>query len=234
MTMSPDRRQFTLQLASAAALAALGTSSRPALAQGAPAAGKEYLRMTPPVAVSAGGKIEVIEFFWYGCPHCYALEPEIEPWAAKLPADVHFRLVPYDFGQGPDTPRGVHKRIYYVWESLGLLGTMHRKTFDYMNRDRRSINNLDDMLKFCAANGVDAAKVRDAWNSFGIETKLRQGGQLCDQYNIHSTPVLAIHGRFETEPSMVGSSSPGLSEQALGQKTLAVADYLINVVRKGG
>jgi len=228
-----DRRRFTLQFAGAASLACLGAAPLLARADAQPTAGKDYLKLNPPVAVSTGGKIEVIEFFWYGCPHCYALEPEIEPWAAKLPSDVHYRLVPYDFGQGPETPRGVHKRIYYVWEVLGLVGAMHKKTFDRFHKDRRPVNSLDDMLKFCTESGVDAAKVKDAWSSFGVETKMRQGTATCDQYGIHSTPVIAVQGRFETEPSMVGQANPGLNEQALGQKTLAVADSLIAMARKG-
>lgn len=232
--MSPDRRRFTLEIAGAAGLAWLGASPLLARADAQPAAGKDYLKLSPPVPVSSGGKIEVIEFFWYGCPHCYALEPEIEPWSEKLPADVLYRLVPYDFGQGPDTPRGVHKRIFYVWESLGLVGAMHKKTFDRFNRDRRPINTLDDMLKFCAENGVDPAKVKAAWSSFGVETKMRQNTTLCDQYQVNSTPTLAIQGRFKTEPAMVGQANPGLDEHALGLKTMAVVDYLIATVRKGG
>jgi thiol:disulfide interchange protein DsbA len=231
--MTTDRRRFTLQLAGTAGLAWLGATPLHARAAAQPALGKEYLKLSPPVAISTGGKVEVIEFFWYGCPHCYAFEPEIEPWSAKLPADVRYRLVPYDFGQGPDTPRGVHKRIYYVWEVLELVGAMHKKTFDRFHKDRRPINTLDDMLKFCAENGVDAAKVKDAWGSFGVETKMRQATTTCDEYQIHSTPVIGVQGRFETEPGMVGQANPGLDEHALGEKTLAVADYLIALARKG-
>jgi thiol:disulfide interchange protein DsbA len=219
-----DRRHFSLRLAGsvgAASLASLGLAPA-ARAQAAPVAGKDFLKLNPPVTSSApAGKIEVIEFFWYGCPHCYALEPLIEPWVAKLPADVHYRLVPFDFGEAL---REIHMRVFCTWEVLGLVGKMHAKTFDRFNRDHKPINSEKDMLAFAGESGLDVAKVKDAWNSFGLQVKMRQHKQTCEQYGIHSTPVLAVQGRFETEPAMAGS----------GEKALVVADWLINQVRKGG
>jgi thiol:disulfide interchange protein DsbA len=219
-----DRRRFSIQIAGAAGaagLASLGLSPATALAQGTPVAGKDYIRLSPPVPTTSPGKIEVIEFFWYGCPHCFELEPMIEPWASKLPADVHYRLVPFDFGEAL---REVHQRIFCTWEALGLVEQMHKKTFERFHVQRKPVNTESDMLKFAADSGLDVAKVKDAWNSFGVATKMRQAKQTCEQYHVQSTPVVAIQGRFETEPGLTGS----------GEKTLAVADYLINLVRKGG
>jgi thiol:disulfide interchange protein DsbA len=219
------RRRFSLQLAGsagAAGLASLGLAPTRALAQGEPVEGKEYLKLPKALPVSApAGQIEVTEFFWYGCPHCYALEPMLEPWRAKLPADVHFRLVPYDFGEAL---REVHQRIFCTWEALGLVEKMHTRTFDRFHRDHKPINTEKDMLAFAGESGLDVAKVKDAWNSFGVQVKMRQAKQTCDDYGIHSTPMLAIQGRFETEPSMAGSN----------EKVLAVTDWLVNRVRKGG
>jgi thiol:disulfide interchange protein DsbA len=219
-----DRRRFSIRLAGAAGaagLASLGLSPTAALAQAAPVAGKDYNRISPPVPTTSPGKIEVIEFFWYGCPHCFVLEPLIEPWSAKLPADVHYRLVPFDFGEAL---REVHQRVFCTWEVLGLVEKMHAKTFERFHVQHKPINTEADMIRFATESGLDAAKVKAAWNSFGVETKMRQAKQTCDQYNVHSTPLLAIQGRFETEPGLTGSN----------EKTLAVADYLINLVRKGG
>jgi thiol:disulfide interchange protein DsbA len=220
-----DRRRFSLQLAGAAGtagLASLGLAPGLARAQAAPVEGKDFLKLEKPAPVTApNGKIEVTEFFWYGCPHCYALEPQLEPWRAKLPADVYFRLVPFDFGEAL---RELHARIFCTWEALGLVEKMHVKTFDRFHRERKPINTEQDMLAFAGENGLDVAKVKDAWNSFGTQVKVRQAKQTCEQYGINSTPVLAIQGRFETEPSMAGS----------GERTLTVADWLINRVRKGG
>jgi thiol:disulfide interchange protein DsbA len=220
-----DRRRFSLRLAGAAGAASLlplGLLPAVARAQGQPAEGKEYLKLETPGPVSApAGKIEVTEFFWYGCPHCYALEPALEPWRAKLPADVHFRLVPYDFGEAL---REVHQRIFCTWEVLGLVDKMHAKTFDRFHRDRKPINTEKDMLAFAGESGLDVAKVKGAWDSFGVQVKMRQAKQTCEQYGIHSTPMLAVQGRFETEPSMAGNN----------EKVLAVTDWLIDRVRKGG
>jgi thiol:disulfide interchange protein DsbA len=220
-----DRRHFSRQLAGvagAASLPSLVLAPAIARAQAAPVAGKEYLKIEPPAPVTTPqGKIEVVEFFWYGCPHCYALEPLVEPWRAKLPADVHFRLVPFDFDEAL---RELHKRIYCTWEVLGLVEKMHARTFARFHRDRKPINTEKDMLAFASESGLDVAKVKDAWNSFGLQVKMRQAKQTCEQYGIHSTPVLAVQGRFETEPSMAGS----------GEKAIAVTDWLINQVRKGG
>jgi thiol:disulfide interchange protein DsbA len=220
-----DRRHFSRQLAGvagAASLASLVLAPSIARAQPVPVAGKDYLKIEPPAPVTTPqGKIEVVEFFWYGCPHCYALEPLVEPWRAKLPADVHFRLVPFDFDEAL---RELHKRIYCTWEVLGLVEKMHARTFDRFHRDRKPINTEKDMLAFAAESGLDVAKVKDAWNSFGLQVKMRQAKQTCDQYGIHSTPVLAVQGRYETEPSMAGS----------GEKAIAVTDWLVNQVRKGG
>jgi thiol:disulfide interchange protein DsbA len=219
-----DRRRFSLQLAGtagAASLAVLGILPATAGAQAAPVAGKDYSKVDPPAPTSApAGKIDVIEFFWYGCPHCYDLEPLIEPWIAKLPADVQFRLVPFDFGEAL---REIHQRIFCTWEVLGLVEKMHKKTFDRFHRERKPINTEQDMLAFAADSGLDVAKVKAAWNSFGVQVKMRQAKQTCDQYGVHSTPLLAVQGRFETEPAMAGS----------GDKALAVTDWLINQVRKG-
>ena len=107
---------------------------------------------------------------------------------------------------------------------LGLLEKMHAKTFDRFHREHKPINTEKDMLAFASESGLDVAKVKDAWSSFGVQVKMRQAKQVCEQYDIHSTPVLAINGRFETEPSMAGS----------GEKALAVTDWLVNRVRKGG
>ena len=124
-----NRREFSLQLAGVAGMAALSGLGLPGVAfaqPGAPAEGKDYLKMKTPINLPRTGKVEVIEFFWYGCPHCNAFESTIEPWIAKLPADVHFRRVPVQF----DALKEIHQQVYYTWEALGLVDTMHKKTFD--------------------------------------------------------------------------------------------------------
>jgi len=107
-----NRREFSLQLAGASGIAALSGLGLPgaAFAQGTPVEGKDFTRLPTPINLPRTGKVEVIEFFWYGCPHCFAFEPTIEPWIAKLPADVHFRRVPVQF----DALKEIHQQIFYT------------------------------------------------------------------------------------------------------------------------
>ncbi|MET0382772.1 MAG: thiol:disulfide interchange protein DsbA/DsbL [Burkholderiaceae bacterium] len=216
------RREFSLQLAGAAGMAALAGLGLPgsAVAQGAaPVEGRDYTRLKTPVPMAKTGKIEVIEFFWYGCPHCFAFEPAIEPWASKLPADVHFRRVPVAF----DALKEVHQQIFYTWEALGLVDAMHTKTFNRFHVDRKPINRETDMLAFAQEQGLDAAKVKQAWESFGVQTKMRQATQLTQDYQVDGVPEIGVQGRFTTGPSMGGPVT-----------ALATTESLINVVRKGG
>jgi thiol:disulfide interchange protein DsbA len=217
-----NRREFSLQLAGiagAAALAGLGLQTVAFAQPGAPVEGKDYTRLKTPVPVNKDGKIEVIEFFWYACPHCWAFEPTLEPWAAKLPADVRFHRVPVAF----DALKEVHQQIYYTWEALGLVEQMHAKTFRRFHVDRKPIDDEAGMLAFAKESGLDVAKVKSAWESFSVQSKMHAAKQLSDDYDIDGVPMLGIHGRFTTAPSMGGPIN-----------ALATTDYLVNVIRKGG
>ena len=216
------RRAFSLHLTGLAGAAALAGLARPglALAQGrAPVAGKDYAQLRTPVPVTRDGKVEVVEFFWYACPHCFAFEPTLEPWVARLPADVRFRRVPVAF----DALKEVHQQIYYTWEVLGLVGQMHKKTFDRFHVQRKPINREQDMLDFARESGLDVAKVKSAWESFSVHTRMREATQLADDYQIDGVPELGIAGRFTTSPADGGPAA-----------ALATTDYLVELVRKGG
>ena len=216
-----NRRELSLQLASAAALAALGLRPGISAAQGGLVEGKDYAALKKPLRLPATGKVEVVEFFWYGCPHCYAFEPALEAWAAQLPVDVHFRRIAYGFDEAL---REVHQQVYYTWEALDLVGVMHTRTFDRFNKQHKPINSEADMLAFSAECGLDVAKVKSAWNSFSMPTKLRQVREFCDSYGVDFVPQLGVQGRYLTAPSMAGD----------GPKALAATDSLIALVRKGG
>ncbi len=218
-----NRREFSLQLAGiagVAALSSLGVMPSLALAQGGLVEGKDYQKIKTPLQMAKTGKVEVVEFFWYGCPHCFAFEPDIEPWIAKLPADVHFRRSAVAF----DALKEIHQQIYYTWEALGVVDTMHTKTFNRFHVQHKPINRESDMLQFAQENGLDVAKVKEAWNSFGVQTKMRQAKQLSEDYGIDGVPEIGVQGRFLTSPSMAGD----------GPKALVAASFLINQVRKGG
>ena len=216
-----NRRDFSAQLI-VAGLGAAGTSlMAPAQAQGGPVEGKHYVRLSQPLPAPAGGKIEVIEFFWYGCPHCNAFEPTLDAWQKKLPADVAFHRVPVAFR---DEPYTTHQRIFYALEALGKVEAMHRKVFYAIHSDRQRLDKAPDIAAFMAKNGIDSAKFLEVFNSFSVQTKSRQANQLAAAYKIDGVPAIGVQGRYFTSGSLAGSNEAALS----------VADFLIQRVRKSG
>lgn len=210
--MNPRRRTL---------LAALALSPLPALAQPrAPAAGVDYSELRPPQPVEAAGKVEVLEFFWYGCPHCYTLEPLLEKWAARLPADVAFRRVPAVFNEAWARDAAV----FYTFEALGVLDRLHRPFFDAIHVDRLNTRDASARNAWLQKNGVDLKRFEDAYKSFGVQSKVRRAQQQSIAYRIDGTPALAVQGRYTIS-----------AEQARTQPNmLGIADYLIGVARKGG
>jgi thiol:disulfide interchange protein DsbA len=212
------RREFsTTVLGAGAAAFGLPVASQ---TQGGPIEGKHFVRLTQPVPTSAGpGKIELIEFFWYGCPHCNAFEPALDTWIRQLPADVAFRRVPVAFSVEPFV---AHQRIFYALDSLGLVGAMHRKVFYAIHSDRLRLDKPAEIEAFMARNGVDATQFMEAFGSFTTQAKLRQANQLVDGYKIDGVPAIGIHGRYYTSGSLAGSND----------KALAVTDVLVQRLRK--
>jgi protein dithiol oxidoreductase (disulfide-forming) len=209
-----NRRDFSNHmLAGGLSLVASGA----ALAQAtAPAEGKDYVRLSTPAAVAtlpAGKKVDVVEFFWYGCPHCDAFEPTLEAWVKKLPADVAFRRVHVGFGAAHQ----IHQKLFYALEEMDQLQALHRKVFDAMHRQSKRLLTDAEISAFGAANGVDGTKLVETMKSFSVTTKATRAKQLSEAYKIDGVPALGIQGRYYTSGSLAGSL-----EQAL--KT---ADYLI-------
>lgn len=213
--MTPmNRRDWTR---TSAALALLAAAS--ARAQGnAPVEGRDYVRLNPPAAVPAGGKIDLIEFFSYGCPHCYTFEPMLDAWVKKLPADVAFRRVPAAF----NAPFEGYAKLYYALEATGLLETMHKRVFAAIHVQRQRLDKDAELVALVQSAGGDGAKFVDAYKSFGVATKVRQGKQLSEAYKIDGVPTLGIHGRWFTSGSLAGGHD----------RALAVADQLIARARK--
>ena len=212
-----NRREFSGQLAGAGlALAASGLAQ----AQGGPVEGTHYVRLqTPaPVTVPANKKLEVVEFFWYECPHCNTFEPLLEAWVKKLPPDVSFRQVPVGF-----TARHVlAQKLFYTLEEMGQLPTLHRRIFAAVHVQNRRMSTEGDINAWVKEQGVDMAKFGDTWKSFQVATKANKAKQLTDAYKIDGVPALGIHGRFFTSGALAGSHD----------RALAVADFLIQAARK--
>lgn len=211
-----NRRRFAIRLAAAAAAPGLPLA---ASAQAGPVEGRDYARLAQPLPMPATGKVEVIEFFGYWCPHCNSFEPTLDAWSRKLPADVVFRRVPVAFS----APQEPYAKIYFTLESMGLLEQMHRKVFAAIHVQRQHLEKDSEILAFMTANGVDATKFSDTYKSFTVASKFKQARQLADAYRIDGVPTLGIHGRFFTSPSLAGGA-----EQAL-----RVTDQLIQRARQG-
>lgn len=213
-----QRRDFSRQLAGVGlGLAVAGRAS----AQGAPVEGTHYVKLSTPAPVTLptpDKKIEVVEFFSYACPHCSALEPLIEPWAKKLPADVAFRQVPVGFS----AVYQVLQKTYYALEELGQLPNVHRKVFAAIHQQSKRLGTESDVTAFVAANGVDAAKFTEAYRGFGVNTKVNRAKQLSEAYKIDGVPAIGVQGRYYTAASLAGTH----------ERALAVAEFLIQKSRQ--
>ena len=189
-----------------------------AAAQGqAPREGRDFRAVKPaqPTAVP-DGKIEVIEFFWYGCPHCYSLEPLIKDWSGKLPDDVAFRRIHVPFGERR------HQQLFYTLESMGKADALNEVVFRAIHVERDRLDTADKMVTALSKHGVDGKQFRDTFDSFAVRTKMRRAAQVVDAYGVDGVPALAVNGKYYTSPSMVGSNAGAL-------RTL---DQLIEIERK--
>lgn len=213
------RREFSLHLAQVAAVAATAPLAGTALAQGTPVEGQHYVKLNQPVAVPSNGKVQVVEFFWYGCPHCNAFEPLLENWVKGLPADVSFQRAHVAFSALHET----HSRIFYALETMGLVEQMHRKVFAAMHNQRKRLDKEADIEAFMTENGVDGKKFIEMFKSFGVATKVRQAKQLSEAYKIDGVPALGVQGRWYTNIGLAGGPD----------RALAVVSHLAQRVRTG-
>ncbi|RZL37536.1 MAG: thiol:disulfide interchange protein DsbA/DsbL [Rubrivivax sp.] len=216
------RRDFSTLLAAAPFAGAAGS----ALAQGGPIEGRHY-QVLPQTLPTPPGKIEVIEFFWYGCPHCYLFEPAVEAWARQLPADVTFRKVHVAFRAVVK----IHQRMFYTLEALGKEAQARPAIFAALHQQGLALDDAKSQAKFLANLGIDAAKYQDTYNSFGVQTRCTQAEKLSEAYKIDGVPTLGIGGRFLTSPSMADGGER-LPEQQSGQRALQYSDFLIQRARR--
>ena len=213
-----NRREFSAGVACVLASASLGLPGL-AYAQKKPEDGNEYKSLDKRVAMEAPqGKIEVIEFFWYGCPHCNSFEPQLEAWSKKLPADVVLKRVPVAF-RDDFVPQ---QRLFYSLEAMGKLDDVHRKVFQTIHVDKQSIDKEPSIVAWVEKQGLDKAKFQELYNSFAISTKSRRASQLQEAFKVEGVPALGIGGRYYTDGSMAGNMG----------RALQVTDYLIGEARK--
>ena len=198
-----QRRQFALAAAASTVTLGLGVSAlstTPSLAQAVkPQQGIDYLILDKPVAVeSAAGKVEVIEFFGYWCPHCNAFEPELEAWLKRLPANISFKRVPVAFN---DAAIPLQK-MYYTLEALGRVNDMQRKVFTAIHAEKINLNTQEGIVAWAVKQGIDQKKFVDTYNSFAVNTKVTKAKQLTNAFKIDGVPSLGVAGRFYTDATL--------------------------------
>lgn len=212
------RREFSAAAAGVLGATALGLPGV-AFAQ-RPQEGKEFRELDKRAAVEApAGKIEVVEFFWYSCPHCNSFEPKLVAWARRQPADVVLRRVPIAF-RDDFVPQ---QRLYYVLEAMGKVDELHPKVFQAIHGQRQPTNREDSILAFARQNGLDEAKFKELYNSFSIATKATRAKQLQDVYEVAGVPALGVAGQYYTDADMAGNMD----------RALQVVDFLVAETRKG-
>ncbi len=216
-----QRREFSQAAMSAATLAGLSAAlPLTSYAQGKPPAeGTEYLLLDKPAPVEAAAdKIEVVEFFWYSCPHCNVFEPQFDAWAKKVAKDVVVRRVPVSFR--PDFEP--QQRLYYVLEALGKVDALHKKVFYAIHVEKQALNTAESVTAWAEKQGINKAKFTELYNSFPVNLKARKATQLQDAFKVDGVPALGVAGLYYTSGSLAGTM----------ERALTVTDYLIGLARK--
>ena len=208
-----QRRQFSLAAATAATSMAFGANSVWAQ-QAAPKEGKEYLRLATPAPTEAPqGKIEVVEFFWYSCPHCNAFEPTFAAWKQKAPANVVVRRVPVAFNAS-FVPQ---QKLFYALQTMPNFDAMHVKVFHAIHVERNKLANDEAIFEWVGKQGVDVAKFKDAYNSFNVASQVRKAAALQQAYDVEGVPSMGVAGRYYTDGPRAGSMA----------NVLSVVEYLV-------
>ncbi|WP_062306607.1 thiol:disulfide interchange protein DsbA/DsbL [Polynucleobacter sinensis] len=180
--------------------------------------GFDYRILPMPQPVETKGKVEVIEFFWYGCPHCYDFEPELSAWVKRQPKDVVFRRVPVAF-RDDFMP---HSQLFYALEALGKGDALNEKVMYAMHKENKRLMTENEIADWVASQGIDRNSFLATYRSFAVVSKARAARQMADAYRIDGVPTIVMQGRYVTSPSIAGTKS----------KAITVMDYLEQKIRK--
>ena len=212
-----QRRQFSMSAATLAATVGLPITA--AHAQGQPPKdGVDYLTLDKLAPIeAAAGKIEVVEFFWYSCPHCNRFEPQLEEWAKKMPKDVVLRRAPIAFR--PDFEP--QQRLYFALEGMNKVEELHKKVFYAIHVEKQALNSLPLIADWVEKQGIDKAKFTEAYNSFSAATKTRKATLLQEAYKVDGVPALGVAGKYYTSGSVAQTM----------ERALVVTDHLVGLVR---
>jgi thiol:disulfide interchange protein DsbA len=187
-----------------------------ALAAAPPVRDKEYVLIDPAMPPLEGGdgkRVEVIEFFYYGCPHCYNLQPSLKAWLKNAPKDIEFRRMPTVFQKSwlPLT------RVYYALEAAGALEKVHDDVFDAVHKQNMHFTDKNMFVEWAGRRGVDAKKLAEAYDSFTVQTKTQRAVQMTRAYGITGTPSVVVGGRYLTGPSMTMNANNGIDFQRFNE-----------------
>ena len=189
-------KRLTVYFLALAAWFAMG-----AAAAAEPVEGKDYVRLKNVQPVETGKKIEVIEFFSYGCPHCNDLEPILDAWLAKLPPDVQFRRVPVMFQQRWEALA----KIYYTLDAMGDEQRLSPEVFKAIHGAGLPLYQDKAFFDWAAAHGLDRAKVAEVYNSFAVNSKFNRAKAQAQAYNVQSVPTMVVDGKYVTSSDRVGT-----------------------------
>ena len=173
----------------------------------------DYVRLVPAQPVQNPDKIEVIEFFWYGCPHCYHFEPEVQKWLKTLPPNVQFIRQPAIFSK----PWAAHARAYYIAETLGIIEQVHADLFDTIQKKHQALQTQEELAAFFIAHGVTQEAFEAAYSSFTVDTKMRLASTITGRYGITGVPTVVINGKYKTDGTLAKNF----------RNMIAVMNYLI-------
>lgn len=219
------KRRDLFKLGSVAGLYAMSPMPL-AMAQGQP-----YREVNPALPRTNPGKIEVIEFFWYGCGHCFNFEPRVQKWKKTLAEDVTFRQVPVGWESRRVNFVG-HQKLYYALEVMGVLETAHQKVFDAMHIQKLKLATNDQIFDFAESIGLDREKFANTFSSFSVVTKAAQAAKLTQSFKIDGVPSLAIDGKFVTSETLAGTTDKNGKPDE--NQVFRVAELLIMRQRQAG
>jgi thiol:disulfide interchange protein DsbA len=206
-------KKFTLPFAAFAMVVALGFTSA-----GNVMAAKNYEMVNPPQPTTSKDKIEVVELFWYGCPHCFTLEPYVERWLKRKPENVKFVRMPGVFRPSWE----IHGRAYYTAEVLGVVDKVHKPMFEAIHEQKRSLSDEASIMALFKANGVSEKDFKRVFRSFAVETKLRRAKDMGQRYGVRGVPALIINGKYRT----------GVTESGGNSKVFKVVNELVKMESK--
>jgi len=180
-------------------------------------AGKEYIVLSSPQPTNDAAKIEVVELFWYGCPHCYRLEPFVAQWKDKQPEDVEFIQMPAVLGKGWE----LLAKAYYTAELLNVSDKTHTALFEVLHVDKKKIRDEASVQKIFAGQGVSAEDFKNTFNSFAVSVKLNNAKLMTRRYALTGVPTIIVNGKYSTGASLAGSN----------ENIFKVVDYLVSQER---